>query len=48
MIPLQAEEGPENVNFDPENADLREELRQLCAEFKDVLTDLSQSTVLDE
>lgn len=48
LIPLQAEEGPEDVNLDPEYSDIHGELRELCYEFRDVLTDVPLSTTLDE
>nr|KAG5688410.1 hypothetical protein BaRGS_001192 [Batillaria attramentaria]KAG5698105.1 hypothetical protein BaRGS_031795 [Batillaria attramentaria] len=48
LIPLQASEGPEQVNLDPSYPELHEELRSICSEFRDVLTDAPNSTSLDE
>ncbi|XP_076442803.1 uncharacterized protein LOC143281478 [Babylonia areolata] len=48
LLPLQAEEGPEDVNLDPQNADMHQELREVCSEFSDVLTDVPLLTTLDE
>jgi len=48
LIPLQATEGPEDVNLDPRNPELHEELREICREFRDILTDAPLRTTLDE
>jgi hypothetical protein len=47
ILPLEATEGPGEVQLDPTCTELQKELKQLVWEYQDILTDLPLLTTLD-